>query len=109
MKSLYSMSVILASAGPETQSCAPTGGKIESSVGPGVGRGLMTVQWAEPETEVLGGVWVGATSEGIGEEVTLGIAVGGGLVWLWQAARRRPRIKKMECLILCMEGKCFIR
>jgi hypothetical protein len=56
MKSLYSMSVILASAGPETQSCALTGGKIEASVGPGVGRGLMTVQWAEPATEILGGV-----------------------------------------------------
>jgi hypothetical protein len=39
---------------------------------------------------------VGATIVGIAVGVTLGIAVGGGTVWLWQAARRRPSIKKME-------------
>jgi hypothetical protein len=43
MKSLYSSRVTEASAGPWTQSSLLTGGKSESCVGPGVGRGLITV------------------------------------------------------------------
>ena len=43
-KSLYSINVTAASSGPSTQSSGPTGGKSETSVGPGVGLGLIAVQ-----------------------------------------------------------------
>jgi len=43
-KSLYSMIVTLASAAPLVQSASPTGGKMDCSVGPGVGWRDTTVQ-----------------------------------------------------------------
>jgi len=69
---------MLASSGPKTQSWALTGGKMERSVGPGVGLGLTTVHPA--------GCSVATTSTRVAGTVTVFAAVGAGgeAVWsLW--------------------------
>lgn len=52
------MIVMAALSGPYTQSLSPTGGNMDCSVGPGVGRGLITVQPAGTLASSLS-VWVG--------------------------------------------------
>jgi hypothetical protein len=108
MKSLYSMKVTDASAGPFIQSLSVTGGKIDCSVGPGVGRGLTTVQ--------PGGapVLIALACVGVLVAAVTGLAEGDGrtAAWLvvvdvdglaWQAAKtrvnNRSRVKKRLKLV----------
>ncbi len=93
---------MLAPCGPWTQSLAPTGGKSEASVGPGVGLGLIAVQPggdARVEEALVGAaVSVGAATS-VGRATAFG-ADDGEAACPWQAASNRAKAMRIEIFFM---------